>query len=420
VANGVSAGPAIGSRRRLRGFRPLGLSRDNTFLALSTLLLGASFGFYQYVLPLFISSLGASPDQVGLALAIGNSGGIVSILVGGVFVDRFSYRWQMIVSWVLTAIGGGLFVVAGSWEVVALGLLLATLSLFAIPAMNAYIVLARDGQDTTPALTNVYVGFTVGMAITPALGGWIIAQSGMTAMFLASFLCVVASTVAVCVVRERPASSVARPATVGQLAPGVRLIVAPLRTYAAPLRNAPLRTLLLVLVALYVSTYTGISLLPNYLQDRLGIASSTVGVFGSGAAVVAVVASLTLARFSTSLGTYRAMAVAQLMLVAGFALILGAPGLGGAAFVASGIGFSLRGGIQAQQALARGMVAAVAEEATIGPAFALQSTVFNAAMALGPALAGVFYALDPSLPAILALIVGVPFGVWLGTRPRRT
>jgi hypothetical protein len=41
-------------------------------------------------------------------------------------------------------------------------------------------------------------------------------------------------------------------------------------------------------------------------------------------------------------------------------------------------------------------------------------------MALGPALAGVFYALDPALPAILALVVGIPFAGWLGTRPRRT
>src|SRR5712692_1995256 len=122
-----------------RPFRPFGLSRDNALLALSTLFFGASFGFYQYVMPLFISSLGATPDQVGLALGIGNSGSVVSILVGGLFVERYSYRWQMIVSWAISAVATAMFVVAASWEMVAAALLLSTISLFGIPAFNAYI-----------------------------------------------------------------------------------------------------------------------------------------------------------------------------------------------------------------------------------------------------------------------------------------
>jgi predicted MFS family arabinose efflux permease len=392
------------------------LSHDNALLALSALLFGASFGFYQYVLPLFIASLGADPDQVGLALAIGNGGSVVGLLVGGVIVNAVGYRPQMIASWVVTVIATGLFVIARSWEMAALALLLTTLSLFAIPAFNAYIVLARDGQEAAEALTVVYVGFTAGQVLTPALGGWIIAASGMPAMFLASLACIVGSTLAVALVRDR-ASDASSPAP--PLEPSRtrrQRAISPLLVYRAPLANRALRQLLMILVASYTATYVAISLLPNYLHDRLGVESSTVGVFGTGAALVGVIASLVLTRRARGRSLYPPLAASQLLLVGGFALELLAPALGGIAFAASALGFAARGGLQAQQALARAMVASVAKDRTIGPAFALQSLVFNATMALGPALAGILYTVDPALPLWFGLAVGAPLTILLIAR----
>jgi predicted MFS family arabinose efflux permease len=410
-ADGSPVAPTTGRS----SFRPFGLSRDNTLLALSTLLFGASFGFYQYVLPLFIASLGAGPDQVGLALAIGNSGSIVSILVGGLFVERYSYRWQMIVSWAMSALATALFVVAWSWEIVAIALLISTISLFGIPAFNAYIIAARDGQETTDALTTVFVGFTAGQTVTPTLGGWIIATSGMPAMFLASLACMVASTAAVVLVRERPAAVPALVGAGGKPRRGVDL-GEPFRAYGAALTNGPFRGLLVLLVVLYTATFTGVSLVPNFLHDRLGVDPSAIGVFGTGAAVVGIVGSLGLARVARRLGFYRTLALAQLMVSGGIGLILLAPGLGSDGVLVGGLGFAARGAIQAQQTLARAMVAGVVRGAGLGPAFALQSTVFNVAMAVGPALAGPLYAADPALPLWVALAVGIPISLWLGVR----
>jgi predicted MFS family arabinose efflux permease len=404
---------------RRRPFRPLGLSRDNALLALSTLLFGASFGFYQYVLPLFIASLGASPDQVGLALAIGNSGSVVSILIGGLFVDRYSYRWQMIVSWGMSVVATAIFVVAWSWEVVALALLLSTISLFGIPAFNAYIIAAREGQDTAEALTTVFVGFTAGQTMTPTLGGWLIATSGMPAMFLASLACMVASTVAVVLVRERRSAPADKPPE--GASPRRRWQLGePFRAYRTALDHGSLRGLLLVLAILYVATFTGVSLIPNYLHDRLGVEPAEVGLFGTGVAIVGIVGSLGLARVARRVGFFRTIGLAQGLVSGGIALILLAPGLGSYGVLAGGIGFSLRGAVQAQQTLSRAMIAGVVHGAGIGPAFALQSTAFNAAMVVGPALAGVFYTTDPALPLLLALGIGVPISLWLGVRSQLT
>ena len=196
--------------RHSRRGRPLGLSRDNAWLSVSTLLYGASVGFYQYVLPIYISQFGATPDQVGLALAIGNSGGIVGLIVGGAIVNRYDLRAQIILSWLMAAIAGLCFVFAWSWEVVAIGLVLSSLSLFGLPAFSAYIVLARDGQVTIEALTLTNVSFTAGSALTPALGGWIIASTGMRPMFFASLVAIVVSTIAAVAIsdRKRPGAEV--------------------------------------------------------------------------------------------------------------------------------------------------------------------------------------------------------------------
>jgi len=123
-----------------------------------------------------------------------------------------------------------------------------------------------------------------------------------------------------------------------------------------------------------------------------------------------------LARFARRLGFFRTIALAQALVSGGMGLILLAPGLGNYGVVASGVGFSFRGAIQAQQTIARAMLPGLVPGPSLGPAFALQSTVFNLAMAVGPALAGVLYTTDPALPLLVALVVGVPVSVWLAVR----
>jgi predicted MFS family arabinose efflux permease len=384
---------------------------------LSTLLYGASIGFYQYILPLYMSSLGATPDQVGFGLALGNSGSIVGLLVGGALVNRFELRLQIIISWALTCLSGVMFVVAWSWQTAAFALFLSAVSLIGIPAYNAYIVLAREEQSTTEALTIVYAGFTAGTAITPALGGWIIAAAGMQAMFVASLACVVASTVVVFPMTQRWAgdaedhSATPRSSRFGRLA-------GPIQSYGDSLNSIPFRQLLALLSVVYITTYVGVSLLPNFLQDRLGMDPSTVNVLGTGAAIVGVIGSLGLARLVGRIGQYRALALSELLLCAGFGVILAAPTLGSLAGAAGAVGFALRGGVQAQSAVARAMVAAVADGPRMGPSFALQSVSFNLALTVGPALAGLFYTSDPGLPLWIALGVGVPIVVYLAAQPR--
>jgi predicted MFS family arabinose efflux permease len=255
------------------------------------------------------------------------------------------------------------------------------------------------------------------MAVTPALGGWIIAIAGMRAMFLASLACIVASTVAAIVIREWPrATDVASPTADKKGAE--RWYMTTLHVYREALANRSIQRLFLIVGTLYLSTFVGVSLLPNFLHDRLGLDPSAVSALGTGAAIVGVAASLVLARSMRWLGEDRALAISEAMLVLGFALSLAAPSLGAWGIVAAGSGFALRGGVQAQQAVARAMIASAASGTLLGPTFALLSIIYNTAVTVGPALAGLVYTLDPALPLVVGVVVGVPMAVWLLLRPR--
>jgi MFS family permease len=402
------------ARAPTRGFRPLGLSRDNSFLALGMLLWGATMGFYQYVLPLYLAELGATPDLVGLALAVGNVGSVVAILVGGLLVDRYSRRKQIILSLLLSVIAVAIYGLAPSWQVVTIGGIVMGVTMFVTPVQNAYVAAAREGQDAGEAFTSIFALMGVGMAITPALGGVIIAGYGLRAVFAASFVCAVASTIAMFMLHEQPPGGAAPDRARLR---GLARLGAPVHSYLVVLQDRPLRALLLILAGLNLAGLTGASLIPLYLRDRIGLAPGAVGTMGSGVAVVSIVVSLVLGRLSGRVGVNRAMTASQTLLLLGFALLLIAPGLGGLAVGVAALGFALRGGMQAMNLLARGAIADAVEGPRAGPGFALQSTLSFVAQVIGPILAGTLYARDARLPLFLAGGVGIALIVLLNAVP---
>jgi DHA1 family multidrug resistance protein-like MFS transporter len=341
-------------------------------------------------------------------------GSVVAILVGGLIVDRYSRRKQIILSWLLSVLAVGIYGIAPSWQIVALGSIVMGVTMFVTPVQNAYVVAAREGQDAGEAFTTIFAMMSVGMAITPALGGLIIGALGMRALFGASFVCAVVSTVAMFLLREQPREAAASGETPRR---GIARLVAPVGSYGQVLRDRQFRALLVILAGLNLAALTGASLLPLYLHDRIGLAPSAVGTLGSGAAIVGIAASLGLGRLSGRLGVSMAMTASQVLLALGFALLLIAPGLGALTFAAAGVGFAFRGGMQAMNSLARGAIANAVAGPRAGPAFALQSTLSFFAQIVGPILAGVLYARDARSPLILAATVGIALIVLLNAVP---
>lgn len=123
---------------------------------------------------LYIVALGGTSKEVGLISSVGILAGMVLYPVGGFLADRAGRVKLIGYSTVLYAFAHIPFVIANSWQTLALGQFLAQLTLFYVPAMNAL------SSDSLPPGVRGR-GFAIMMAVpqairilAPSVGGWLI------------------------------------------------------------------------------------------------------------------------------------------------------------------------------------------------------------------------------------------------------
>ena len=145
--------------------------------SLSTSIVYPYFSFY-------ILALGGTSKEIGFISSVGILAGMFLYPIGGFLADKAGRVKLIGYSTVLYALAHIPFIVAQSWEMLAVGQFLAQLLLFYTPAMNAL-----SSDSLPPGVRGK--GFAVMMAIpqairilAPSIGGWIIgyymANSGLS------------------------------------------------------------------------------------------------------------------------------------------------------------------------------------------------------------------------------------------------
>jgi MFS family permease len=391
----------------------LGLGFDNTMIALSLLLWGIGSGLYFYVWPIYVANLGAGPYEVGLLLALGGLSSIGGYVVGGLVEARFNWRTVLLAAWVVGTAAALVYGLADVWWALAPGVFLLNVSGFGDPSLSGYIAAASDRRRVGATFTTVFAGLALGMAVSPAVGGWASAGMGIRPLFFASAALYTLSTLSLLPItpRQHHAPAPDEP----------RLLRGEGVSYLTPLRIGAFRALLAVLLALLTTTYLGTSLLPLFLQEQAGLPTSLVGALGSLASLAGVGISLWLGKRSDRRGVDRALALTSILLAGCFGLALLAPTserLGRSALGAlSALVYVLRGSMTAQSTLARASVLQVLRPPVAGRGFAFQMIAVGIAQTAGPFLAGWLYAADPRLPLIVAALAAVLIAAVLWSRP---
>src|SRR5712692_5963524 len=121
-----------------------GLPRDLQLLFWSFFLWTFGLGLYNYVWPLFLEQLHASPSQVGLVFSIGFIAIAVTLIPGGILANRYELRTLLIIGWIMSIPVPLMYYFARIWTDVIPGIILLQASGFNIPAFNAYIVGAGE------------------------------------------------------------------------------------------------------------------------------------------------------------------------------------------------------------------------------------------------------------------------------------
>ncbi len=356
------------------------IGRDTRWVLLSYMLWGIGEGLWMFIQPLYVKSLGATPDQTGLVIGMWGLGRLLFILPAGILADRWGPRKLLLPGWYLGLTGVVMIALAPDWRWAAPGFLVYGFSAAAVPITSLYITQAARYDSTRrpdlpiqASLTLMWAAYSLGLVVTPAVGGWIGDQIGLRYVFMFSVFWFVLSATAIRRTRAYP-----RPEH-------------PARghDYRGLLRQRPVRLAFFLLTLGFVAVLIGQPLSSQYLADVRHFSRTTIGTLGSLNALGTAVFSLMLGRLAAWRGFFASLG----LVLASFALFLlsGSP-------AAAVFAVFLLGAHYATRPLATSVISVVVPHHQHGVAFALVDTLAGLAALIGTNLAGTLYEFNPAWP----------------------
>jgi MFS family permease len=330
------------------------MGRDVDLLVAANVFWGMGTGFYAFLLPLYVAQLGAAPAQIGFVLALT---GVVQALVyipAGLLADRVGRKQMIVGGWALGPLAMLVFLAAQTWQQLIPGIVLLAAVAWCAPAYHAYIATAAGQRDMSHAFLMMFVGVTLGMALSAPASGWLAATAGLRWTFAGALVAFSLSTAIVALLRPQLRShrEVGEPVVTPHVVAATRR-----RRPLTEVWTPPLAAALALTSGTIFAANLGQPLAPNWLADRYGFSAVDIGRFGSASALGGAVLGIALGRLQRRHGTHWALPVAAAALLGYTALLLVAAN----GFVAVAA-YSLRGVYTMLPSLAVAVVARVLAE----------------------------------------------------------
>ena len=377
------------------------LGRNIHRYMLGLFLFALGTGLWMNLRTLHLADLGATPKQIGLALALSSfSAGLIP-LPSGIISDRIGPRRVIIFSWAVALVGAIVIALAKSWQFVTIGMVIYSLTWAANPAVTSYVILSMpedlNGVHLEKAFSWVFRVFPLAMIFSPALGGWIAeAFSIQTDVWISVF------TFALAIMIFWPAEEF----KVKNQSKAIR--------FGPLVKNKNYLILVGFFGLLMIAQQVGYALVPNFLKDVRGFNQSSIGILFSISFAGTFVFNIVLERVRPRKGFLLLMALPWIAMV--FIWLLTPP-------FWVWLAFFLLGGTTAMWLIKMASVGRVVNEDMQGVAFGLMESVGFLSMSAASGIAGVLYAATSghSLP-IISSVIGLPlvFLVWLVYVLRKT
>jgi predicted MFS family arabinose efflux permease len=353
--------------------------RDIWLIYLSSLLWGFGLFLYNYIQPLYITQLGASPEQVGLALGVGGFAVIFLYAPLGLWADRHGRKQVMVIGWSLGTLATFGFALAPDWRwfIPLMGVYI--LSNFAVSVMNGYVATLATGQRRAEVFAFISSGPALGSILAPALGGWIGEQFGLRTVYFCAAVMYTFSTLAVAAVRAQPLEPQANRSNAGAL-----------------LRRRTFLWHILFLFVLFFAVDVGQILAPKFLQEVRGLDVHEIGWLGTASAIGSMLLMLAISRLPSH--GLLPLLLSQLAAVVGVATMAFAPGFAPLLFA-----FFISGSNRVVRPPTIVRIARLLTPATMSFGLGIQMAATQLGLALSPAVAGVLYGRSPALPFYVGL-----------------
>jgi MFS family permease len=272
--------------------------------------LAGSFGdgLYAFIMPYYMTeSLKANPVEVGILYATANIFAALTLLIAGVFADKYDRKKILILGWLAWVPAPLIFAFARDWVQMLPGMALWGVWL-GPPTSTAYIVTTVDKGKLTLTFTALSSAWSLGYIFSPALGGYLAKIMSMQLVFFLAFVFYALAGVLLFFIRSQVPAKLTK--HVSEKIPSMVQL----------LKNRKL---------LAMSAFLGTSMfaillfrpfIPTFLAEVYGYKSFEIGILGSFAFFGSAILGITLGRVGDK--SKKSYALAAALALAGSSLVL--------------------------------------------------------------------------------------------------
>jgi MFS family permease len=164
------------------------LNKDLKLIFTSNLVGSFGDGLYAYLLPNYMTqTLNATGAEVGILYAVVSLVAALTLLVAGMFADKYDRKKIMIAGWLAWLPVPLIFSFAGNWIQMLPGMVLWGVWLGG-PTGTAYIVTSADKSRLTLTFAAISSSWSLGYIFSPAIGGYLSTAGGMRIVFYSAFI----------------------------------------------------------------------------------------------------------------------------------------------------------------------------------------------------------------------------------------
>jgi MFS family permease len=349
------------------------LPRDLRLLFLSLFLWTFGLGLYNYIWPLYLRDLQASPNDVGLVFAIGFLALALSMIPGGILANKYELKALLIIGWAMSIPPPLTYYFARTWTDVIPGIILLQVSGFNVPAFNAYIAGAADKAKSASNFGITWASAPLGIVFSPLVGSVLLNWISIRGIFILTFVFFTISTIVLFSMKPQPPlESDAR---------------SPRLEFPKSRREG---SLLLFLAGAALAWSVALPFIPLYFQDSLSLGPSIILLLGAVQSIGATIFAISLGRRADARSQGGTMALGLLLSATGLIGVLLTRNL----LFAFPMVF-LIGGARAPSLVAYSILSTVRKGASRAGQFGFYLTIESLGFVIGSYLGGRLYTIAP-------------------------
>ena len=351
------------------------LPRDLRLLFLSLFLWTFGLGLYNYIWPLYLKSLNATPSDVGLVFSIGFLAVALTMIPGGILANKYELKSLLIIGWAMGIPPPLMYYFARTWVDVIPGVILLQVSAFNLPAFYAYIAGASDREKRATNFGITWASFPLGLVFSPLVGSALVSLISVRQIFLLTFVFFTVSTFFLFFMKSQP------PLPKDPQTPKLEVP-----------RSWREGTLLLYLIGAALAYSVTIPFIPLYLKDVIQLHPSIIQLLGATQALGAAVFGIILGRRADTHGRGSAIALGLMSSSVGLFGVL----LTRNPFLVAPMIF-LVGGARAPSPIAYSILSVNRPKASRAGQYGFYLTLENLGFVAGSFLGGLLYTLNPTI-----------------------